>query len=75
MLPAAQTYDPLPLLGVVVAVAALAAATAEAMAAAVAELEGRQNVVGLLPLLLLFNAPGEASGEDGALIGCVICIL
>lgn len=77
LVPAEHTYDPLPLVGV---------ADMAATAAAAAELEGRQKAVGLpeipppLPtppplLLLLFKAPGEAKGEDGALMGCVICIL
>jgi len=59
----------------------------DAATAAAAELEGRQKAVGLpemppplpapppLLLLLLFRAPGEANGEDGALMGCVIWIL
>lgn len=73
LVPAEHTYDPLPLVGV----AEMAAS------AAAAEPEGKEKAVGLplipppLPpppplLVLLLRAPGEANGDDGALIGCVI---
>lgn len=68
LLPAAHTYVPLPLALLTVDVLDVEAF----VVAASVELEGRQKVVPPLPLLLQLWAPGDANGEDGALIGCVI---
>lgn len=61
MLPDVHTYDALPLFGV-----AVAGFAAEATPAAAAEPDGKQKVVE--------QVLGDASGDDGALIGCVICM-